>query len=81
MKVRPAKVKRKKLRVEDIPTIRYAVHSKKGFSRATPKKPNQDSFIVKENLTYDNCHLFSVLDGHGQDGHFCSQFVKEDLPR
>ena len=27
-------------------TIRYAAHSKKGFSKANPAKPNQDSFLI-----------------------------------
>jgi len=62
-----------------IPTIRYAVHSKKGFSRMI-EKPNQDSFIVKENLTSNNVHMFSVMDGHGSDGHFVAQYVSKELP-
>ena len=63
-----------------IPTIRYAVHSKKGFSRVNPSKPNQDNFLVKENTCQDNVHLFAVMDGHGVDGHHCAQFIAKDLP-
>lgn len=45
-----------------------------------PTKPNQDCFLISKNLVRDNCHLFAVLDGHGHDGHCCSQFIAEDLP-
>ena len=44
------------------------------------EKPNQDSFIVKENLTSNNVHMFSVMDGHGSDGHFVAQYVSKELP-
>ena len=40
------------------------------------KKINQDSFIIKRNINgILNFNIFGVLDGHGEHGHYASQFV------
>ena len=40
------------------------------------KKTNQDTFIIEKNVNgVLNFNIFGVLDGHGDDGHFVSQFV------
>ena len=40
------------------------------------KKLNQDSFIMQRNINgILNFNIFGVLDGHGKDGHYVSQFV------
>ena len=40
------------------------------------KKINQDSFIIERNINgILNFNIFGVLDGHGENGHFASQFV------
>jgi serine/threonine protein phosphatase PrpC len=40
------------------------------------KKINQDSYIIERNINgILNFNLFGVLDGHGVDGHYASQFV------
>ena len=40
------------------------------------KKINQDSYISERNINgILNFNLFGVLDGHGEHGHFVSQFV------
>ena len=40
------------------------------------KKTNQDTFIIEKNVNgILNFNIFGVLDGHGDDGHFASQFV------
>ena len=40
------------------------------------KKTNQDTFIIEKNVNgVLNFNIFGVLDGHGEDGHFASQFV------
>jgi serine/threonine protein phosphatase PrpC len=41
------------------------------------KKTNQDTFVIEKNINgILNFNIFGVLDGHGDDGHFASQFVK-----
>ena len=40
------------------------------------KKINQDSFILEKNINgIVNFNIFAVLDGHGENGHYASQFV------
>ena len=40
------------------------------------KKTNQDTFIMEKNVNgVLNFNIFGVLDGHGENGHFASQFV------
>ena len=40
------------------------------------KKTNQDTFIIEKNVNgILNFNIFGVLDGHGFDGHFASQFA------
>jgi len=40
------------------------------------KKINQDSFIIERNINgILNFNIFGVLDGHGEFGHYASQFV------
>ena len=40
-------------------------------------KINQDSYIIEKNVNgVLNFNIFGVLDGHGEEGHFVSRFVK-----
>ena len=40
------------------------------------KKINQDSYIIERNINgILNFNIFGVLDGHGEYGHYASQFV------
>ena len=40
------------------------------------KKINQDSYIMERNINgILNFNIFGVLDGHGENGHYASQFV------
>ena len=42
------------------------------------KKINQDSFIIERNINgVLNFNIFGVLDGHGEYGHYASQFVSK----
>lgn len=44
-------------------------------------KTNQDSFVCKTNINnIKDFNIFGVLDGHGPDGHFVSEFVSELIP-
>jgi len=41
------------------------------------KKTNQDTFIIEKNVNgIENFNIFGVLDGHGDNGHLASNFVK-----
>ena len=41
------------------------------------KKTNQDTYIIEKNINgILNFNIFGVLDGHGDDGHLVSKFVK-----
>ena len=40
------------------------------------KKTNQDTYLIEKNINgILNFNIFGVLDGHGENGHFASQFV------
>ena len=40
------------------------------------KKTNQDTYLIERNINgILNFNIFGVLDGHGIDGHFASQFL------
>jgi serine/threonine protein phosphatase PrpC len=41
---------------------------------------NQDAIISLPVFISGNTSLFGVCDGHGLNGHFVSDFVKEILP-
>lgn len=43
-------------------------------------KANQDSYLVCESLLRDeNCHMFGVFDGHGDQGDYCSYFAADKV--
>ena len=40
------------------------------------KKINQDSYIIERDINgIKNFNIFAVLDGHGENGHYASQFA------
>ena len=55
--------------------------SRPGKDASGKTKTNQDSFVIKTNINnIKDFNMFGVLDGHGQDGHFVSEFVSELIP-
>ncbi|CAK56176.1 unnamed protein product (macronuclear) [Paramecium tetraurelia] len=54
--------------------------SQAGKNEDNLTKTNQDSFISLQSFK-DNMSLFGVCDGHGQEGHKCSQFIRDNLPK
>ncbi|CAD8057885.1 unnamed protein product [Paramecium sonneborni] len=54
--------------------------SQAGKNEDNQTKINQDSYISLQQFK-DNMSLFGVCDGHGQDGHKCSQFIRDNLPK
>lgn len=43
-------------------------------------KTNQDTYICIPNFLREGMSLYGVCDGHGVNGHFVSDFIKEILP-
>lgn len=61
----------------------FAWSSFRGYYPNQKLKPNQDSLIISSVFGDHNLSqsFFGVFDGHGIDGHYCSRYVKENLPR
>lgn len=59
---------------------KYAFCNRKGSAVDKKDKINQDSYIIIENFMMKDRYLFGVCDGHGVNGHFVSDFIKEILP-
>jgi serine/threonine protein phosphatase PrpC len=61
--------------------LRWATASQRGYYPNDPNKPNQDASIVQAHIVKGRAgrHWFSVFDGHGPDGHKCSEFVRKHL--
>jgi len=54
--------------------------SKAGLDEDGKEKINQDRFIYLEKLfNLPDTYCFGILDGHGPNGHFVSEFVKNEL--
>ena len=65
-----------RIELKDLGTL-----SRPGRDEMGMTKTNQDSLIVKTNINnIANFNIFGVLDGHGQDGHYISQFVSQSIP-
>lgn len=61
--------------------MRYSYRSKKGFIPNT-QKFNQDAYIVSPNIAKKSWqHFFAICDGHGNNGHQVSGFIKNHLPQ
>ena len=53
-------------------------HSQAGKGEDGFTKINQDSFLVIQNeYNLPDFNIFSVLDGHGENGHLVSRFVQK----
>ena len=52
-----------------------------GFNGEEPKENNQDNYFIYKNFMNKKDYIYmSVCDGHGIEGHFVSDFMKEILP-
>ena len=52
-----------------------------GFDGEEPKENNQDNYFVYKNFADHKDYIYlSVCDGHGVEGHFVSDFIKDVLP-
>ena len=65
-----------RIELKDLGTL-----SRPGKDEMEMTKTNQDSLIVKTNINnIVNFNIFGVLDGHGTDGHYISQFASQSIP-
>ena len=59
----------------------YAVLTNPGCDKTGNQKINQDSFVFKTDINgINNFNIFGVMDGHGPQGHFVSQFASKFIP-
>ena len=59
---------------------RVACVSLQGYYPYDPYKPNQDKYNVVNDVTGDgSSNWYIVLDGHGNDGHFCAEAGKDQV--
>ena len=59
----------------------YGGVSRPGKDSSGEKKTNQDALVCKTNIyNIKDFNIFGVLDGHGPDGHYVSQFGAEFIP-
>lgn len=54
-------------------------YSRAGLSDTGSIKTNQDSYLILRNIFNLNYNILGILDGHGIDGHFVSQFIKDEI--
>lgn len=53
-----------------------------GEDNTVPKDHNQDAFIAVKNFCdSEKAHLFAVFDGHGEDGHLLTAYLREKVPK
>ena len=65
------------IKIEQGKNIIYFAGTHPGTDESGTIKENQDSFSFIENVFgLDNCNIYSVMDGHGTNGHFVSQYIK-----
>ena len=56
-------------------------YSHVGFDGEQPKENNQDNYFIYKNFADHKDYIYlSVCDGHGIEGHFVSDFIKDALP-
>lgn len=62
--------------------LKYAYRTRQGVQITNPNKTNQDSLLIKTNLTsHDGSSIFAVADGHGMHGHLVSQYLVKNLSK
>ena len=59
----------------------YGGVSRPGKDSSGQQKTNQDALVCKTNINnIKDFNIFGVLDGHGPEGHFVSEFAAEFIP-
>ena len=77
-----SKIPEKPLKTKAIKKIRDIFeYSHVGFDGEQPKENNQDNYFIYKNFADHKDYIYmSVCDGHGIEGHFVSDFIKDALP-
>ena len=53
-----------------------------GEDNAIPKDNNQDAYVALKGFCgSDRAHLFAIFDGHGEDGHLLTAYLREKIPQ
>ena len=59
----------------------YGGVSRPGKDSSGEQKTNQDALVCKTNINnIKDFNIFGVLDGHGPEGHYVSEFASEFIP-
>ena len=58
---------------------KYYSFSQAGTLEDGTTKINQDSYIILSNIFNLNYNILGILDGHGNEGHLISQFIKDQI--
>ena len=62
--------------------VRWATASQRGYYPDEHDKLNQDATKVHFGIANQgSMHWFSVFDGHGPEGHKCSKYATEQIPK
>ena len=82
----PVKEKEKEIPIKEDTKVRKLIkdilpYTHVGFDGEEPKENNQDNYFIYKNFMNKKDYIYmSVCDGHGVEGHFVSDFIKETLP-
>jgi len=77
---KPAEPKLIDAKLQD-PVLCFAAKTRAGCLPTKVTKTNQDSYVSVKNLAgIKNFWMFGVFDGHGVNGHFASDHIKQYLP-
>ena len=82
----PVKEKEKEISINENRKVRKIIkdilpYTHVGFDGEEPKENNQDNYFIYKNFMKKKDYIYmSVCDGHGAEGHFVSDFIKETLP-
>jgi len=75
----PLRLKKAVRKVDD-QVASFAYLTRAGRNHDKMIKQNQDNFFVVKNFAkIENLWFFGVADGHGQNGHLVSEYVKNHL--
>ena len=86
LKAKKEKEKEKETPIKENKVIRKIIkdilpYTHVGFDGEEPKENNQDNYFIYKNFMNKKDYIYmSVCDGHGVEGHFVSDFIKETLP-
>ncbi|CAB9506024.1 2C and cyclic nucleotide-binding/kinase domain-containing protein [Seminavis robusta] len=68
--------------IHNVTHLQFAQWTQRGYYPDDPHKQNQDEFGTHLQFAgVDRDAMFAVYDGHGKNGHACSQFARERLPK